>query len=130
MPETAADDSLSLLSAWITAFNAKDLDRICSLYSADAILWGTFSASLIATPQGVRDYFLWAFAPELQAAIELRSVQSQFLDSVSIASGEYLLNANLEGTRRSLPARFTIVLARTDDSWHIVNHHSSVMPGR
>lgn len=130
MPATLANDPLSVLAAWITAFNAKDLDLICGLYSAEAILWGTFSPRLIRTQEGLRDYFLSAFAPELQATIELRGFQLQFLHSVSIISGEYVLDVFLDGSRRSLPARFTIVLARADDSWLIVNHHSSVTPSQ
>ena len=120
--------SETVLTDWIAAFNAKDLDRICRLYAEDAVLWGTFSPSLITAPDAVRAYFLRAFAPALQASAELRSTEVQALDSVHIASGEYLLHANVSGVYQALPARFTVVMAPRDGVWRIVNHHSSVMP--
>ena len=130
MPQQATDDSRDLLSAWIAAFNAKDLDPICSLYAADAILWGTFSSSLIVSAQGVREYFVRAFEPGLAASAELQGVELQSFGSVAVASGAYLLHANREGIRRSLPARFTFVLARPCTVWSIVNHHSSLTPSQ
>jgi len=130
MPEQPTDDPRAVLSAWIAAFNAKDLDQICSLYAADAILWGTFSSSLIVSAQGVREYFARAFEPVLDASAELQGLQLQFSGSVAIASGAYLLHANTAGNRRSLPARFTFVLARPGAFWSIVNHHSSLTPSQ
>lgn len=128
MPEQPTDDPREVLSAWIDAFNSKDLGHICSLYAADAILWGTFSSSLIASEQGVRDYFARAFEQGLNASAELQGLELQTLGSVAIASGAYLLHANMAGNRRSLPARFTFVLTWRGAFWSIVNHHSSLTP--
>jgi uncharacterized protein (TIGR02246 family) len=114
--------------AWITAFNARDLYGISSLYADDAVLWGTFSSNLVTTAKGVREYFERAFAPLMQASAELQGFHLQSLGSLVVASGSYMLTANIAGQRRVLPARFTFVLSGGSGSWVIVNHHSSLTP--
>ena len=128
MPEQPNNDPTAVLSAWIAAFNTKDLSRICGLYCPEAVVWGTFSPSIITSPQGVREYFARAFEPALQASAELGAVELQSLGPTAVASGSYLLQANIAGKQQSLPARFTFVLAPRGESWVIVNHHSSLMP--
>ncbi len=128
MTETPNADPREVLSRWVDAFNARDLDRICGLYADDAVLWGTFSPSLITSPQGLRDYFTRAFEPGMQASAELQAFRLQPLGSVAIASGAYLLRAVMTGQCRALPARFTIVLSPVDGAWKILTHHSSLTP--
>lgn len=128
MTETPNADPRDVLSRWVDAFNARDLDRICSLYADDAVLWGTFSPSLITSPQGLRDYFTRAFEPGMQASAELQAFHLQPLGSVAVASGTYHLRAVMAGQCRELPARFTVVLAPLHGSWKILTHHSSLMP--
>ena len=95
-------DPGEVLPRWVQAFNARDLDRICGLYAEDAVLWGTFSASLIVSPQGVRDYFTHAFQPGMQASAELQESRLQWLDAVAVVSGAYLLRATMAGEYRVL----------------------------
>jgi hypothetical protein len=121
-------DPGEVLSRWVEAFNARDLDRICSLYADDAVLWGTFSSSLIVSPQGVRDYFARAFEPSMQANAEMQAFRLQPAGPVAVASGAYLLRAVMAGQCRALPARFTVVLGPAHGSWKILTHHSSLMP--
>ncbi len=121
-------DPGELLTAWVQAFNARDLDRICSLYADDAVLWGTFSPHLIDSPAGVRAYFVRAFEPALQASAELQAFRLQPLGPVVVASGGYGLWAALGGQRRRLPARFTMVLRAAGGTWQIATHHSSQVP--
>ena len=47
----------ALLSGWAAAFSAMDVETILRFYSEDAVLWGTFSPELRATPEAIRDYF-------------------------------------------------------------------------
>lgn len=129
MPVHPASDPRDVLSDWFTAFNARDLDRICALYAEDAVLWGTFSAGLIASPGAVRDYFVRAFERGLQANADLQAVLVQSIGPAAIASGSFGLASDLDGQRRVLPARFSIVLVPSGGAWMIANHHSSLMPG-
>ena len=130
MPEQPFADPGQVLTCWVDAFNAKDLSRICSLYATDAVLWGTFSPSLIASPQGIREYFVRAFEPAMHASAELQAFQLQPFGSIAVASGAYLLRATLAGQPRPLPARFTMVLDRSHGAWRIVTHHSSLTPSQ
>lgn len=129
MPDQPTADAGALLASWITAFNTQDLDRICSLYAEDAVLWGTFSDRLIASPQEMRAYFERAFQPAMAASAALQDYRLQSLGDGHVASGAYLLQATLAGQRRSLPARFTIVLGRSGGGLQILTHHSSLTPG-
>jgi ketosteroid isomerase-like protein len=129
VPEQPNAGPAEALSFWVEAFNAQDLPRICGLYAHDAVLWGTFSPSLIVSPEGIREYFVRAFDPLMQASAELQEFRLQSLGSVSVASGAYLLRATMAGHRRLLPARFTIVLGQSQGAWKIFTHHSSLTPG-
>ena len=128
VPEQPTVAPSEVLPAWITACNARDLYGICSLYADDAVLWGTFSSSLATSTEGVREYFERAFAPAMQASAELQGIHLQSLGPLVVASGSYMLTANIAGQRRVLPARFTLVLREGAGSWAIVNHHSSLTP--
>jgi len=128
VPEQSTGAASEVLPAWIAAFNARDLSGICNLYADDAVLWGTFSTSLVTSAQGVREYFERAFTPAMQASAELQDFHLQSVGSVVVASGAYMLTANIAGQHRVLPARFTFVLMEGAGSWAIVNHHSSLAP--
>ena len=128
MPAEPIEDPGQVLQAWIEAFNAHDLNRICGLYANDAVLWGTFSPNLIASPQGIREYFVRAFEPSMQASAELQEHRLQSLGSAAVVSGAYLLRATMAWQSRLLPARFTVVLGQSHGSWKIVTHHSSLTP--
>jgi ketosteroid isomerase-like protein len=119
---------VEVLRIWVEAFNVRDLNRICGLYANDAVLWGTFSPSLISSPRGVREYFAHAFDPSMQASAELQEYRLQALGPVAVLSGAYLLRARIAGQSRSLPARFTVVLGQSHGLWKIVSHHSSLTP--
>lgn len=122
------DDPRTALAAWVAAFNSHDIDRIGALYAEEAVLWGTFSADLIASRQGIRAYFERAFAQAMSAAVELDAVRIQTVGTVAICSGVYLLQAFLAGQQRVLEARFTVVLRPESGGWSIINHHSSLRP--
>lgn len=129
MPVHPASDPRDVLTDWLTAFNARDLDRICALYAEDAVLWGTFSEGVITSRDALRDYFARAFDRGFQADADLQAVVVQALGPVAIASGAFGLAADLDGQRGVLPARFSIVLVQSRGAWSIINHHSSLMPG-
>ncbi len=117
-----------VIDAWISAFNAGDVDRIVSLYSRHAVLWGTFAKSLITEPAERRDYFKRALIPSPAPQVLLDSLHVQPGHEFAIASGMYSLSISSNGSMKIMPARFTFVLRALNQTWLIVNHHSSVMP--
>jgi len=47
----------SVTKTWAESFNSHDAAALAALYAKDAVLWGTLSAELTSTPNGVRQYF-------------------------------------------------------------------------
>jgi ketosteroid isomerase-like protein len=56
--QSAVDEAVQ---AWIAAFNEHDAAKASALYHPEAVLWGTTSPMLIASPDGIRNYFERAF---------------------------------------------------------------------
>ncbi len=117
-----------VLAAWVERFNARALDELCSLYSDQAVLWGTYATELITEPSGIRRYFASAFGQGLVVSLVPAQLHTQSFSSFYVCSGAYVVaNGLLPGAAES-PARFTVVVGSERDSWRILNHHSSLNP--
>ena len=51
------EEALQVVEQWSNAFTNSDLDGIFKLHATDAVLIGTGSKALIASPEGIRKYF-------------------------------------------------------------------------
>ena len=117
-----------VLAVWIDRFNARALDAICSLYSDQAVLWGTYATELISEPAGIRRYFSSAFGQGLVVSLVHAHLHTQSFSSFYVCSGTYVVaKGSLPGAAAS-PARFTVVVASERECWRIVNHHLSLNP--
>jgi len=113
---------------WIDAFNAGDPARLCALYHPDAVLWGTTAQAIIATPQGVRQYFERHCMAESPLKVTLTAQQVRVYGDTAINTGSYTLAALVQGQQRHLPARFSFTYRKVASGWLIVDHHSSFVP--
>jgi hypothetical protein len=124
------DPAEELLTTWLKQFNAQDLDAICSLYSTEAVLWGTYAADLITEPEGIRRYFSEAFRQGLRAEAVQDTLHTQSFEPIYVCSGAYVVTKESVSGSAEYPARFTLVVAAVQGQWRIVNHHSSLNPAR
>jgi hypothetical protein len=122
------DPAARLLATWIEHFNAHDLDAICSLYSTEAVLWGTYATSLITDAEGIRRYFSQAFRQGLRAKVVQDTLHTQSCESIHVCSGAYVVTKESASGSAEYPARFTLVVATVHGQSRIVNHHSSLNP--
>jgi hypothetical protein len=129
LPPAVEGPHRDVILAWVSAFNAGDVDRIASLYSRHAVLWGTFAKSLITEPAERRDYFKRALTANPAPQVMLESLHVQPGSEFAIASGAYSLSVSINGSIKVMPARFTFVLRALNQTWLIINHHSSLVPG-
>ena len=53
----SVDDAQAVFARFLDAFTAADIDATVNTFWPDALLWGTTSANLAATPDAVRAYF-------------------------------------------------------------------------
>jgi len=51
------EEALQVVEKWTNAFTNSDLGGIFKLHATDAVLIGTGSKALIASPEGIRKYF-------------------------------------------------------------------------
>ncbi len=109
-------------------FNAHALEEICTLYSDNAVFWGTYAPKLITGPEGIREYFASAFSQNLNAEVAPDSLLAQTIESVHLCSGEYSVFKPSPAGLIEFPARFTLMAYTERNQWRIANHHSSLNP--
>lgn len=130
MASSELDDAsvLAATQGWIAAFNRADAAGIVALYDPQAVLWGTTSAQLITTPQGIRAYFDAVFALRPVPRMALEETVPRVFGEVAVSTGRYTLAMALAPMQRTVAARFSFTWRRAAGAWRIVDHHSSAMP--
>jgi uncharacterized protein (TIGR02246 family) len=118
-----ADQTVSgIIEKWSAGFNKLDADAIASLYSKDALFFGS-TPPLYKGKEGVAAYF--------NALPRWKSPTVQFTDLVTTPVGSDLINvaatASFVVAENGPPVSFrlTWVIIREDNAWKIVSHHVS-----
>lgn len=130
-PAAQADDksdAYASIQKWAEAFNAGDVDKTVSLYSPDAILFGTVSPTPTATADAIKAYFITAIANKTKVSLGDFVSASIPPDLVSISGLYDFSRPGTDGQSVQIPARYSFVLTKTSGIWLIVNHHSSLKP--
>jgi hypothetical protein len=117
----------NLLKKWEDCLNDGDLDGIVSLYTDNAVLWGTFSDIIRDSPFLIREYFETLFLREdLKVKFGLSNLRS--FGQAAIYSGEYEFSYQGDG-KTTCPARFSFVFYKDESgAYKIIDHHSSLVP--
>ena len=120
------DSGRSVLNHWLEAVNRLDLEGICNLYRADAVLLPTFSSRIRTTPENRADYFR-GLAQRKSVLVTLDEASYQEFDLGSgVFSVSGLYDWTFDGESTST-ARYSYVFD-TRSANPIVQHHSSVVP--
>lgn len=124
------DEIAAIAREWSTAFSEHNVDRILKLYSPNALLWGTNAISLRTTPAEVRAFFESAFGiPNITVTFDNQTIR--VFGNVAVVAGNYTFSGHQEGApTQDSPARYSFTLVKEGDRWLIVDHNSSLMPGR
>ncbi len=118
-----------ILSKWLDAINAGDIESILELYNKEAILIPTFSNRLLNNPGKIREYFerLGSYE-ELSIALHEKTLTVQPIGDTKYAlCGIYCWRFMLDDELLSFEARFSYVIDSSLES-PIVHHHSSQIP--
>ncbi len=122
-------DAAGVLAAWVTGFNAGDVDAIAGLYSPDATLFGTISPALTTRPEDVRAYFAAVAKSRMQVKLVDTPTITKIADMAAVLSGLYEFSGpRPDGQSFVMPARYSFVVANIDGQWWIVHQHSSPRP--
>ncbi len=109
----------SLLSAWIAAFNSRDLDAHMSLYIEDALLFGSVDQLQIGRA-AIRAYFSRRPLGVRVADYPMPTVL--MLDADHAATAGHVEFADGDAP---MPYRVTWMLVRRGGDWRIAQHHGS-----
>jgi hypothetical protein len=102
-------DIAATTTAWAQA--VADPDQVSSLYSDDAVLWGTAAPKIRSGRAAVRDYFVGV-------AKVAPGVKMDFGDQLIRVYGNAAVNSG----------SYTFSWVKDSERWLIVDHHSSGMP--
>jgi uncharacterized protein (TIGR02246 family) len=122
------EDVAAATSTWATALGEDDPDKVLSLYSEDAVLWGTLSPKVRADRAAMRDYFVTAFKVLPGLKVDFGDQLIRVYGDTAVNTGYYTFSYLKDGETKSLPARYSFTYVKRGDNWLIVDHHSSVMP--
>jgi len=118
----------------VTSGGEDAAEATAALYASDAVLWGTVSEEIRASPASVQQYFDYYASLDSLSVVEGSYQPSiRVFGDVAISSGTYTFRYAEGGVERLVPQRFTFVYRRSADSaagWEIVDHHSSQMPAQ
>ena len=120
------EDVAAATQAWADAFSRHDLEGLLALYDAEAVFWGTSSATLRDSPESIRDYFKGV--PTSTMVVRLGESRVRVLGDVAFATGHYAFVDVRDGKEVARPARFSFAYRLRNGRWLIVDHHSSSVP--
>ena len=113
----------SLFDDWNNALQTGDAKQVVALYQEDAILLPTVSNKVRTNHAEIEDYFTHFLQNKPYGKIDESHVR--IFNDIAIHSGIYTFTFNGETT---VQARFTFAYQNKNNSWKIIEHHSSRMP--
>ena len=125
------EDALAAYESFFRSFTTGNQDQLAALFAPDALFYGTGSAEVVTTPEGVIAYFTRALSAT-RGEVKARPFESKALvlsDSVVAISGKWQSERTLDGKMVTAgPSRVTVVLQKRGDKWLIVQFHNSPTP--
>ena len=125
------EDALAAYDRFFTSFTTGNQNQLAALFAPDALFYGTGSAEVVTTPEGVIAYFTGALSGT-RGEVKARPFENKALllsDSVVAISGKWQSERTLDGKMVTAgPSRVTVVMQKRDDKWLIVQFHNSPTP--
>ena len=125
------EDALTAYDKFFTLFTTGNQVQLAALFAPDALFYGTGSAEVVTTPEGVVAYFTEALSA-VRGETKARPFENKALvlsDSVVAISGKWQSERTLDGKMVTAgPSRVTVVMQKRGDKWLIVQFHNSPTP--
>ena len=125
------EDALAAYDKFFALFTTGNQNQLAALFAPDALFYGTGSADVVTTPEGVVAYFTEALSAA-RGETRARSFESTALvlsDNVVAISGKWQSERTLNGKMTTAgPSRVTVVVQKRGDRWLIVQFHNSPTP--
>jgi uncharacterized protein (TIGR02246 family) len=125
------EDALAAYDKFFVSFTTGNQAEVAALFAPDALFYGTGSAEVVNTPDGVVAYFTGALSGT-RGEVRARQFDNRALvlsDSVVAISGKWQSERTLDGKMETAgPSRVTVVMQKRGDKWLIVQFHNSPTP--
>lgn len=125
------EDALAAYDKFFISFTTGNQAQVAALFAPDALFYGTGSADVVTTPEGVIAYFTRALSGT-RGEVKARPFEKtalQLSDSVVAISGKWQSERTLDGKMVTAgPSRITVVMQKRGDRWLIVQFHNSPTP--
>ena len=123
-PEAGAT---AIFDRFLAAMTAADTETVTSLFTEDALFWGTGSQTLVTDPAGVAAYFGPVGNNEPGQTL-CRAVDY----SVEVVSDQLALLSGMWEVvppgQDAIPLRVSMAVALRDGDWKIIQFHNSSVP--
>ncbi len=126
MNQEWVDAAVAVQRSWKTAFEARDLAHLSSLYADETAFYGS-TAAFYTSPEGIRTYFTLLPRTFTKCDYAVPHVVPLGADAMA-ATGEVMFYIEDNGVVTERPFRMTHVLVRRDGQWKIATHHASPRP--
>lgn len=116
-------DALALFDRWNASLQTGQPERVADLYSDQAVLLPTLSATPRLTREARVDYFRHFLASRPDGTLDTHFLQTG-CDTATM-TGLYTFNM---ADSKQVGARYTFTYLWNGDTWLIAHHHSSLLP--
>ena len=103
-------DIAATTTAWAQA--VADPDQVSSLYSDDAVLWGTAAPKIRSGRAAVRDYFVGVAKVAPGVKMDFGDQLIRVYGNAAVNSGSYTFSWVKDGETKTLPARYSFTYSR------------------
>lgn len=124
------EDGQAMYDKFLSTFAAGNQIAISDLFAPDALFYGTGSSELVTSHDGVIKYFdVLKTVPSDTKAWSLGNSVIAAGKDVAMISGMWQWSGTFDGTLRVRePLRMSMVVAKRDGKWSIVQFHNSLKP--
>jgi uncharacterized protein (TIGR02246 family) len=122
------EDAFLVVEQFKKAFDASDVEGVVKLFAPDAVFLGTVSPIMATKTDQIDKYFqgLRQFMPRSITIDEYSTIVVS--ESAVLFAGMDTFSQTKDGNVIKTPARFTMLITKTDGGWRISHFHSSVRP--
>jgi len=122
------EEAYQVVEKFKRAFDTSDVQGIINLFAPDAVFLGTVSPKLATKTDEINAYFQ-AIQTDTPRTVEISEYSTLVLsDSVVVFAGMDQFSSTRDGKKIDLPARFTLVITKSEQGWRISHFHSSARP--
>jgi uncharacterized protein (TIGR02246 family) len=125
------EDALTAYHKFFESFTTDNHEQVALLFAPDALFYGTGSAEVVTTRDGIRQYFAGALTGKrgTTKATPFEQTALVLSDTVVAVSGKWQSERTLDGKMVTAgPSRNTVVMQKRGEQWLIVQFHNSPTP--